>query len=124
MTGISSTVQQSGLRGWQHAWENFWGVLSYRYFLWRKDTSSDLLLFAGFNLGLLLIGSFLKVFLWIVRKRSSAGPETTDVFGPACQLSEGVLIHINYSIVLLVNLSMQISALWPMKPHLRLKRPG
>ncbi|KAK9801967.1 hypothetical protein WJX73_003033 [Symbiochloris irregularis] len=59
MTGLSSTVQQN-TDGWAHAWNNFWGLLSYRYFLWRKDTSSDLLLFAGFNMGLLLVGSFLK----------------------------------------------------------------
>ena len=61
MTGLSSTMQQSGTDGWRHAWENFWGLLSYRYFLWRKDTSSDLLLFAGFNVGLLLTGSIIKV---------------------------------------------------------------
>ncbi|KAK9803748.1 hypothetical protein WJX73_000566 [Symbiochloris irregularis] len=59
MTGLSSTMHQN-TDGWRHAWDNFWGLLSYRYFLWRKDTSSDLLLFAGFNVGLLLTGSIIK----------------------------------------------------------------
>lgn len=43
------------------SWRDFWGRLSYRYFNWRRDTSSDLLLFAGLNVGLLFLGGVTKV---------------------------------------------------------------
>ena len=61
MTGRASTLQQSHSDSWRQAWMDFWGWVSYRYFLWRRDTSSDLLLFAGLNIGLLLAGGILKV---------------------------------------------------------------
>eukprot|EP00798_Chlamydomonas_sp_ICE-L_P025811 gene25811-11486_t len=57
-----------GFKAW---WSKFIGKASYDYYLWRKDTGSDLQLFALFFLGLILIGSFVKSV--VVTGRPPAG---------------------------------------------------
>ena len=56
-----SALRKLSPHGLVNQWNDFWGRASYQYFNWRRDTSSDLLLFAGFNVGLLLFGSLTKV---------------------------------------------------------------
>ncbi|KAK9843129.1 hypothetical protein WJX74_007389 [Apatococcus lobatus] len=57
----SSTAQRpkNGTFGKQ-TWDDLWGRLSYRYYNWRQDTTSDLYVFLLLNVGLILIGALVK----------------------------------------------------------------
>ncbi|KAK9810370.1 hypothetical protein WJX72_009592 [[Myrmecia] bisecta] len=54
----SSTARQKvKLSNLGQLWTEYFGKLAYRYYNWRQDTSSDLLLFLLINTGLLLLGA-------------------------------------------------------------------